>query len=596
VLTQAANTYELFSASAERHADRLAVVDGRGRRTYAELATRVDEIAAAIIGEGVSPGGRVGLLLDRTADAVAAMLAVWKCGMAYVPLAAATPPARANAVFRSSAAQLLLTDGAVDAAQLDGLRTLDLRAVEPPAAPAGLPRPAGDDLAYVIYTSGTTGRPKGVMIEHRAVMNLAAAHQERIYQDFVAEDRGLRATFAASFAFDGAVERLLLLLSGHALFMLGEEQRSDPQKYLAYAGEHELDVLDLTPAFLRSMIRCGLLRNETWRPRLALVGGEAIPESLWRELAASEIAFYNVYGPTETTVNASVTRIAGERPHLGHALANTQIYVLTEDGSRAADGEEGEIHVAGAGVARGYDGMPELTAAKFKPNPFADGDPLYEVMYATGDRGRFRPDGTLEFLGRTDEQIKLRGFRIEPEEITTLLCRRPEVEDAVVRVRTSADGEHQRLVAYVLSATEARRELSDELRALLREQLPDYMVPGRIVVVDRYPLTATGKLDDAALAALDEEHDDGEAPSGSLDGVTPELVAIWQEVLDARDIDPNASFFELGGHSLSAVAMIGRVNEAFDVELPIATVFTAPTIASFDLALRDALQESASAR
>jgi amino acid adenylation domain-containing protein len=593
---QAGNTYELFSASAKRHAERLAVVDRRGLWTYAELARRVDEIAAAIAAAGGLPGGRVGLLLERTGDAVAAMLAAWQRGMAYVPLDAATPPARANAVFRSSAVQLVLTDGAAGAAQLDGVRKLDLRTLPGAAEPAPAPPTSADELAYVIYTSGTTGRPKGVMIEHRSVMNLAEAHRERIYREFLREDRGLRTTLGASFAFDGAVERLLQLLSGHTLYVVADEARTDPERYLSYAVEHALEVLDVTPAFLRSLLRCGLLTHETWAPRLAIVGGEAIPEQLWRELAAADgVVFFNVYGPTETTVNASVARITGERPHLGYALANTRIYVLDAGGSRVPHGEEGEIHVAGAGVARGYDGIPELTAEKFRPNPFTDGDPLYAVMYATGDLGRFRPDGALEFRGRTDEQIKLRGFRIEPEEITKLLCRRPEVEDALVRVRTSADGEHQRLVAYVVSETGSQRELSEQLRALLREQLPDYMVPGRIVVVEQLPLTATGKVDDGALAALDE-HDEGGHVNGSLDAITPELVAIWQEVLDSHDIDPHASFFELGGHSLSAVAMIGRVNEAFDVELPIATVFTAPTIESFDQALREARQEVASRR
>jgi len=592
----AGNTYALFAASAERHAERLAVVDRRGRWTYAELARRVDEVAAAIAAQDVSPGGRVGLLLERTGDAVAAMLAAWKCGIAYVPLDAATPPARAEAVLRSSAVQLVLTDGAAGPAQLDGVRALDLRGLSAAADPAPAPAPptSADELAYVIYTSGTTGRPKGVMIEHRSVMNLAEAHRERIYRGFLREDRGLRGTLGASFAFDGAVERLLTLLSGHTLFVVADEERTDPERYLAFAVEHDLDVLDLTPAFLRSLVRCGLLSHATWAPRLAIVGGEAIPEPLWRELAAaSRTTFYNVYGPTETTVNASVARIEGDRPHLGYALANTRVYVLDEAGSQVPDGEEGELYVAGAGVARGYDEMPELTAEKFRPNPFADGDPLYAVMYATGDLGRVRPDGALEFRGRTDEQIKLRGFRIEPEEITRLLCARPDVEDAVVRVRASADGEHQRLVAYVVSETTPQRELSDELRALLREQLPDYMVPGRIVVVERLPLTGTGKIDDGALAALDEQ-DEGGRMNGSLDGITPELVTIWQEVLAAGDIDPHASFFELGGHSLSAVAMIGRVNEAFDVELPIATVFTAPTITSFDEALREARQELAS--
>ena len=236
--------------------------------------------------------------------------------------------------------------------------------------------------------------------------------------------------------------------------------------------------------------------------------------------------------------------------------------------------------------------MPDVTAVKFKTNPFAIGDPVFGRMYATGDRGRFRPDGTLEFLGRTDDQIKLRGFRIEPEEITTLLCARPEVDDALVRLRAHRDGEEQRLVAYVVSATTPRHELSERLRASLREHLPDYMVPSRIVVVDRFPLTATGKLDDAALAVVDLGGVADKGPDGAPDGLTPELVAIWEDVLDTRRIEPHMSFFELGGHSLSAVKMVARVNDTFNVNLPITALFTAPTIAAFDLALRAAPREA----
>ncbi len=612
--TAGESTYELFAASAERHRDRLAVVDRQRRWTYAELAARVEEIATAIDREGVPSQGRVGLALDRTADAVAAVLAVWKCGLAYVPLDVAAPPARMRAVLDDSGARLVLADRAAEVQQLGGVRALDMRLVGSETGPVAACAPgdtaarrrarAANELAYVIYTSGTTGQPKGVLIEHRSLVNLARAHRERIYRHHEPAGRGLRAGLGAALSFDGAVERVLLLLAGHTLFVLDDEERTDPQRYLDYATANDLEALDLTPGFLRALVQCGLLTHETWRPRLALVGGEAIPRPLWMRLAASPIAFYNVYGPTETTVNASVTRIAGDTPHLGRALANTRLYVLKPDGSRAGVCEEGEIHIAGAGVGRGYERLPELTSAKFKSNPFAGGDPVYARMYASGDRGRFRPDGTLEFLGRTDDQIKLRGFRIEPAEITTLLCGCPDVDDAVVRVRTDRDDEDQRLVAYVASATHERHELAERLRQLLRERLPSYMAAGRIVVMERFPLTATGKLDEAALGALDgngrgDAQGHGDAPRRPAHPparIDPELVAIWEDVLDTGDIEPDASFFDLGGHSLSAVRMIARVNAAFDVSLPITTVFTAPTIADFDRVLREAPRERTTGR
>jgi amino acid adenylation domain-containing protein len=598
VASAGVSTYDLFAASAERHGDRLAVVDARRRWTYAELVRRIDEIAAAITGRRLPAASRVGLVLDRTADAVAAVLAVWKCGMTYVPIDLAMPAPRANVLIRNSAVRLIVTDGATDAEWLDSAGTLDLRSVEPLAAAAHDPeerRARGEnELAYVIYTSGTTGEPKGAMIEHRSVINLGRAHGERIYRHLEHEGRGLRASFGASLSFDGAVERILLLLSGHSLFILGHEERTDPKKYIAYASEHELELLDLTPAFLKLLMRYGLLTQEHWTPRLALVGGEAIPGPLWTELSAASIPFYNVYGPTETTVNASVGRITGDTPHLGLALANTRIYVLNEAGERVRAGQEGEIQVAGVGVGRGYDNMPELSEAKFKENPFAEGNLLYARMYATGDRGRFRANGTLEFLGRTDDQIKLRGFRIEPKEITTLLCELPEVDDALLRIRTNRDADDQRLVAYVMSTTTPSRELSERLRSFLRERLPGYMVPGSVVVVDRFPLTTTGKLDDDALSALDETQGAASDRSdGPPEGITPEVAAIWEDALGTRNIDPASSFFELGGHSLSAVAMIGRVNETFDVSLPITTLITAPTLVLFDAALRAALSDQA---
>jgi amino acid adenylation domain-containing protein len=583
------HTSDLVAEQARRTPERPAVVDAARTLTYRELEERAAVIAAALRARGASAGARVGLLLERTGDAVAAVLGVWKAGSTYVPIDPATPLERVVYMLRDSRADLLVTDVEVEASpELPP----SCRLSELLEGANGAPEPSDErrsarDLAYVMYTSGTTGRPKGVMIEHRSIVNLARAHRERIYRHHDPEGKGLRASLNAPFAFDGSVERILLLLHGCTIFVVGEADRRDPAAFLEFARRHDLDVLDVTPSFLSLLLRFGLLEQPGYRPKLVLVGGEAIGPALWKQLGASSVAFYNVYGPTETTINASVGRIAGDAPHLGLPLPNVRVYILDENGEQVVAGSPGEIHVAGAGVARGYLNLPELTAEKFTANPFAPNDPLYDRLYATGDRGRFLPDGTIEYLGRADGQIKLRGYRIEPEEVTTAIRAVHGVQDALVRLEGDEPAD-ARLVAYV-AAPAAPERLEEELRASLTSRLPTYMVPSRIAIVEAFPLTSNGKVDTETLAARGAARPEAPVvpPEENGHDVEARLAALWSELLALPDVPRDASFFEIGGHSLLAPVMLRRVADEFGVTLPLTTLFLAPTVSELAHRIED---------
>jgi amino acid adenylation domain-containing protein len=573
--------YEHIAAQRDRTPDRVAVVDGDREWTYAELLDRAGSIAGAITGAGARPGARIGLLLNRSADMLAAVLGTWRAGMSYLPIDPGTPAERLAFMLADSEASLVVTD-------LDqGLRpavgdvaVLDLAGVGT-SAPVTGPQDETEP-AYVIYTSGTTGRPKGVMVEHRSLVNLALAHRLRIYRHHDPAGAGMRASFNAPLAFDGAAERVMLLARGDTLFVVDDETRGDPQAFVEFSRRHRLDVLDGTPAFISAVLQAGLLAAGSHHPRLVLVGGEAIGPALWQTMSGSTVAFYNVYGPTETTVNAAVGRVTGTRPHLGLALPNVRLYVLDRQRQPVPVGTPGEIHVAGAGVSRGYLNRPELTERAFLRNPFAPDDPVYRRMYATGDLGRFRPDGSIDFLGRSDGQIKLRGYRIETGELQALLAEEPGVQDALVRL-TGDDPATQRLIAYVVAAPAEHPDLDQRLRARLSERVPPYMVPARFVAVTGWPLTTNGKIDVAALPSIevDAPAETFVAPVGPVETA---VARVWSEVLQRDRVSAAAGFFEIGGHSLLVPVLLRRLSDEFQVSLPIRTIFTARTVA--DMAAR----------
>ncbi|HEX8819889.1 MAG TPA: condensation domain-containing protein, partial [Archangium sp.] len=445
------------------------------------------------------------------------------------------------------------------------------------------PVPGGagpEHLAYAIYTSGSTGRPKAVMVRQRAVANLVEALHRAVYAPM---GPGQRVSVNGSVSFDTSVKQLFQLLRGHTLDVTPESVRFDGEALREYLEHQRVDVFDCTPSQLQLLVETGWLEEAT-RPVTLLIGGEAISETLWRRLAASRVVrAFNVYGPTECTVDATVCPITSERerPVLGRPIANVRLYVLDGHGQPVGVGVAGELFIGGAGLARGYLGRPDATAERFVPDPFG-GEPGAR-LYRTGDRARWLADGTVEFLGRVDFQVKLRGHRIELGEVEVALRELPSVRDAVALVREYGPGD-QRLMAYVVASAPVD---GAALRTVLKTRLPEPLVPAAIVVLAAFPLTPSGKVDRKALPLP------GVAPR-SEGFVAPRtdterrLAELWTRTLGVERVGVTDSFFELGGHSLLATQLVSRVRGTFGVELPLRAVFESPTLEALARRVEDA--------
>ncbi|XVV07120.1 amino acid adenylation domain-containing protein [Actinosynnema sp. CA-248983] len=540
----------------------LDLIDGEpdapavGPLGYRELGERSDHIAALLQRHGVGRGSLVALHLPRTSDLVAAVLGVWKAGAAYLPLDPGWPPNRLALMLADSGAEVVLTDPALDPLAFDGMFLTPADAT--PATPAPTPVHP-DDLAYVIYTSGSTGTPKGVEVPHRAVVNLLVSFQQVF--GLTAEDRLAAVT---TLSFDISVLELLLpLTTGASVVVVPPEVAGDGaalREVLADA-----TVLQATPATWRLLVEAGGVPDGV---TTRICGGEALPRDLADDLLTGESLLWNVYGPTETTV-WSAAGLVDPSPApvvIGPPIGNTRLYVLDAGLEPVPPGVVGELHIGGLGVARGYRGRPELTASRFVPDPFATTPGAR--LYATGDLVRHRADGTLEFLGRADHQVKVRGFRIELGEIETALVDTGEVRQAVVVPQDA------RLVAYLV----ADHPLDwARLRSALAGRLPDYMLPATAVVLDAFPLTPNGKIDRAALPEPDwAAGGERVAPRNAVEEV---LAGIWREVLAVPEVGVHDDFFALGGHSLLAAKALARVHGAFAVSVPIGRLFAAPTVA-----------------
>ncbi|HEU0053788.1 MAG TPA: amino acid adenylation domain-containing protein, partial [Longimicrobium sp.] len=492
--------HRLFEEQAARTPEAVAVVFGEESLTYGELNARANRLAHHLRGRGVGPEVRVAVLMERGVEMMVSLLAVLKAGGAYVPLDPGYPPERLAYVLEDSAVPLVLARAVPREAvpAREGVEVLAVDALEERLAAEPAENPAGgagpDSLAYLIYTSGSTGRPKGVMNTHRGVVNLLWS-----MRGTVAMAPGDRLLAVTTLAFDISVLELFLpLLSGARVEILDRFTASDPALLRDAIAAGGGTVLQATPATWRLLVDSGWEGGEGLR---ALSGGEALPAELAARLRERVGALWNVYGPTETTI-WSTARHLGAGPDVGRGpvsigapVANTRVYVLDSYLSPVPVGVPGELYIGGAGVARGYLGRPGLTAEKFVPDPFA-AEPGAR-LYRTGDLARWRTDGTLEFLGRNDHQVKVRGFRIELGEIEAALRRAPGVTDCAVVAREDEAGD-QRLVAYVVGEAEAAA-----LRGQLRLSLPEYMVPGAFVALEALPLTPNGKLDRKALPAPD---------------------------------------------------------------------------------------------
>lgn len=548
---------DLVEAQVRRTPEYPAVSYDRTTLTYRELNERANQLARALLARGAGPEQLVAVALPRSAETVVAHLAVAKSGAAYVPIDTEYPAGRIAALLGSVRPLLTLTTEAAAPLLPAGTAHLALDAPQTAAHLAGQPtdditdaeRPlplVPENAAYVIHTSGSTGAPKGVVVTHAGLASLAADHIERF--QIGAGDGVLQ---FASFAFDCSVgDMLMALCSGAALVIR-------PQDCLA---GHELGALiertGATHVTIPPQVLAALPPAKYRTLRTIATAGDVLTGQLVDQWAPGRRMF-NAYGPTEATVDAVATEVSAgvQAPPIGRPVVNTQVYVLDADLRPVPVGQEGELFIAGAGLARGYLRQPGLTAERFLPCPF--GDPG-ERMYRTGDLARWRPDGNLEFRGRVDQQVKIRGFRIEPGEVEAALATHPQVADCLAVAREDRPGA-KRLVGYVVPAAGPRPDPA-ELRAHLAQRLPDYLVPSAIVLLDAFPLSRNGKLDRAALPAPELV---GTGAAGAPRTAHEELLcALFAEVLGVQRVGPDDAFFDLGGDSVLAIRLAARVREA----------------------------------
>jgi len=572
--------HELFEDQVEKRPGAVAVAYEDKQLTYGELNRRANRLAHYLRSLGVRPDTLVAVCVDRSLEMIVGLLAVMKAGGAYVPLDPAYPAERLRYMVEDSGPKVLLTQGHLrelmrgvkrELAVIDlgdtGVEWEEWPETNLEKAGVGL---TAEHLAYVIYTSGSTGTPKGVMVAHRGVTNFLCSMRR---EPGIETDDVLLATTRLSFDI-AALELYLPLTIGAQLRILGGEVLDGAR--VSKEIERDVTMMQATSASWRMLLDAGVERTECLK---VLCGGEALNIDLARTLASRSRSAWNLYGPTETTIWSSIEKLKKELSSIsiGRPIANTQFYIFDRHGEPVPVGVAGEIHIGGEGVAQGYLNRPELTADRFVPDPFSNGPGAR--MYRTGDLGRRKNDGTIEFLGRNDFQVKVRGFRIELGEIEARLKEHEGIREAVVLAREDTPGD-KRLVAYY-TASEQNIVGAQELRAHVAAKLPEYMVPAAYVKLESLPLTPNGKLNRKALPAPEDDAygvRQYEAPQGVIEEL---LAGIWAKLLHLERMGRHDNFFDLGGHSLLAVRVIARVREALKVEVAIKDLFARPVLQDF---------------
>jgi amino acid adenylation domain-containing protein len=580
--------HQLVEAQALQAPEAVALVYGDQRLSYGELNTRSNQLARYLQALGVGPETRVGICIERSPDLVIGLLAILKAGGCYVPLDPGYPADRLQYMLADAQMPIVLTQASLRERLPRGdtqlvLLDRDRERIADESSAAISSGVTPDNLAYIIYTSGSTGRPKGAMIPHRGLVNYLswASQAYRVVE-------GSGTLVHSPIGFDLTVTSLFVpLLVRQPVLLLPDEQGLDGL-HAALAPDAAFSLVKLTPAHVDLLNAVLPAETLAGRAKALIIGGEALRAetiATWREYAPGT-RLINEYGPTETVVGCCVYEVppSGDMPKvipIGRPIANTRLYILDRYLNPVPVGVPGELFIGGAGVGRGYLNRPELTAEKFIPDPF--GATTGSRLYRSGDLARYLPDGTIDFLGRIDQQVKVRGFRIELGEIEATLLQHPAVNECVVLAREDAAGD-VRLVAYVVEEqgnTEIAENRAAELRAYLQARLPEYMLPSYFVVLDTLPLTENGKVDRRALPAPETASDRSAAfvaPRTPLEEVVTQL---WAEVLNVERIGVHDNFFDLGGHSLLATQIIAQVRDSFQVDLPLRSVFGAPTVASF---------------
>jgi len=565
--------HEFIEDQVERSPDAPALTMGAANISYRELNARSNRLAHFLREQGVGPESLVGVCLDRSLDSVVSLLAILKSGGTYLPLDPRFPKDRLAFMLADSEVSLVLTDSSnhedllTTAARVIRLDRADDVISKSPATNLR-PNCTPEHLAYLIYTSGSTGRPKGVMISRSALSNFLLSMAEK--PGMAASDTHLAVTTTS---FDISIlEFVLPLVCGAQIVIATAEQSSDARELQALLRQHAVTVMQATPTTWRMLVESGWEGKDDLR---IFCGGEALTADLARQLLPRCRELWNMYGPTETTIWSSTEHItSADHIFLGAPIANTQFHVLDENQEPTPPGLPGELWIGGAGLARGYLKRPELTAEKFVVDP--TGEAPDARLYRTGDEVRFHPDGSLEFLGRLDQQVKLHGFRIELGEIESALARIDGIAQAVVTLREDRPGD-KRLVAYYTGSTDLS---SSSLVQALKTTLPDYMIPSAFLRLEKFPLTPNAKLDRKALPRPGKQR-----PLLAQDFIAPrtatekQLASLWRGLLQLEEVGIDDSFFDLGGNSLAAVRMVTQYHARFASEIPPVKVFQYPTIA-----------------
>ncbi|MEH2022776.1 non-ribosomal peptide synthetase [Nostoc sp.] len=571
--------HQLFEAQVEQTPDAIALVFGNKQLSYKELNIRSNRLAHYLQKIGVETESLVGICVERSPEMIVGLLGILKAGGAYLPLDPSYPQERLNFMLEDAQVSVLLTQEKLlqnftefsnPIISIDkDWATITQHSRENPTSGVTL-----ENLAYIIYTSGSTGQPKGVLIEHRGLSNLAA-DQIGVF-NLQPSNRILQ---FASLSFDASIfEIVMALRTGATLYLAKKEYLLPGKPLLQLLREKAITHITLPPAVLAVLPTESLPALQT-----IISAGESSSEDIVKRWWNHSRRFFNAYGPTEATIWSTVAEIesVNEKPPIGRPIANTEVYILDYYLQPVPIGILGELYIAGDGLARGYLNCPELTAKKFIPNPF--NGKKGARLYKTGDLARYRPDGNIEFLGRIDHQVKIRGFRIELSEIETVISQHNHVEKAIVIAQDNLDDKY--LAAYIVTEL-TPEQIIIELRQLLKEKLPEYMIPKVFVILDSLPLTANGKVDRYALKAVD-------TLSRSIDNAliaprTPTestLAKIWAEVLNIENIGIHDNFFDLGGNSLLAVRLLDQIHKQFEDDLPLSTLFVNQTIESLAIAL-----------
>jgi amino acid adenylation domain-containing protein len=576
--------HQLFEEQVERTPNAVAVVFEGQQLTYNELNCRANQLAHYLRKLGVKADTLVGISLERSLEMMVGLLGILKAGGAYVPLDPEYPKERIEYILSHSDAKFLITSSQIlESFPNHRAQVICLDTDKSDIAQENQNNPksqvGAEHLCYVIFTSGSTGKPKGVQICHQSLVNFI--HSMKSEPGLTAQDCLVAVT---TISFDiHTLEIYLPLVVGAKLILASSQIASDGLGLAELIATHQATVMQATPATWR------ILLSPDWQgnPKLkAICGGEALPRELADSLLAKVGSLWNIYGPTETTVWSTTYEVKRDRPNprldtpepIGRPIANTQVYILDSSLQPVPIGVPGELYIGGDGVARGYFQQPDLTAERFLSNPFLPNSPLYK----TGDLARYLSDGNIEYLGRIDNQVKIRGFRIELGEIETVLSQHTAVKTAVVIAREDETNQ-KRLVAYIIpkieiiSTPKEQNSLNvTELRQFLKAKLPEYMIPSAFVILESLPLTPNGKTDYRALPAPEfQSQEQYIAPRNPIEEI---LVTIWSEVLKVKQVSINHNFFELGGHSLLATQLISRIRTNFSIEIPLRSLFTAPTI------------------